>query len=495
MATHPTNEQLTVAIAGASGFVGSQLIPTLTPRHRVVGLARNPRRSDDGVEWRACDLFSSTRTHAALAGVDIAVYLVHSMMPSSRLFQGNFYDTDLLLADNFAKACAHAGVKHIIYLGGLAPDNGFVSKHLESRLEVEGVLQSSGIPVTCLRAGMVVGPGGSSFEILRTLVQRLPWMVLPKWTRSRGQAVFIDDVVTVLRASIEDSALRGRTFDLVNGESLTYESLLRQTARALGRRRLMVSVPIASTGFSKRWVQLFSGASHELVSPLIDSLQCDLPQLDPVPEIARLIRHHTFASMLEETLRRTVVRPAPTAPSRPGEPRNTVRSIQRLPSLPARDARFISNEYMRWLPQLFRAVIRVTSARDSPLITFSLALLDRPLLVLELIDQGSDHARNKFHIVGGILSKTTTTGWLEFRQVARRRYTLAAIPGFVPALPWIVYIASQAPVHALVMKAFGRHLARIARSDASAEPPRGDAPDAPSASEAVARGSERAARR
>jgi uncharacterized protein YbjT (DUF2867 family) len=476
VATNPSNEKLTVAIAGASGFVGSQLIPTLTPAHRVVALARNPRHADDGVEWRACDLFSSTSTHAALAGVDIAVYLVHSMMPSSRLFQGNFYDTDLLLADNFAKACAHAGVKHIIYLGGLAPDNGFVSKHLESRLEVEGVLQSSGIPVTCLRAGMVVGPGGSSFEILRTLVQRLPWMVLPTWTRSRGQAVFIDDVVTVLKACIEDPALRGRTFDLVNGESLTYESLLRQTARALGKRRLMVSVPIASTGFSKRWVQLFSGASHELVSPLIDSLQCDLPQLDPVPEIARLIRHRTFASMLEETLRRTAVRAAPPASSTPGGPRNTVRSIQRLPSMPARDARFISNEYMRWLPQFFRAVIRVTHARDTPLITFSLAFLDRPLLVLELIDPGSDHARNKFHIVGGVLSKTTTTGWLEFRQVARRRYTLAAIHGFVPALPWIVYIVSQAPVHALVMKAFGRHLARIARSDASAPPPRGDAP-------------------
>ena len=163
MTTDPSTEKQTVAIAGASGFVGSQLIPTLTPEHRVIGLARSPRPSGGDVSWRACDLFSSTSTHAALAGVDIAVYLVHSMMPSSRLFQGNFYDTDLLLADNFAKACAHAGVKHILYLGGLSPDTGFVSKHLESRLEVEGVLQSSGIPVTCLRAGMVYAPGVSSF--------------------------------------------------------------------------------------------------------------------------------------------------------------------------------------------------------------------------------------------------------------------------------------------------------------------------------------------
>jgi uncharacterized protein YbjT (DUF2867 family) len=452
----------TVAVAGASGFVGSHLLPTLTSDYRVVGLARGARETSGGVEWRACDLFSSTSTNAALEGIDVAVYLVHSMMPSSRLFQGHFHDTDLLLADNFAKACVRAGVKHIVYLGGLVPDSGFVSQHLQSRLDVEGVLHSSGIPVTCLRAGMVVGPGGSSFEILRALVKRLPWMILPKWTRSLGQAIFIDDVVTVLREALADPALRGRTFDLVNGETLTYEALLRQTAKALGKKRYMVPVPIASTGFSKRWVQLFSGASHELISPLIDSLQCDLPQVTPVPEIARLVAYHTFASMLEETLRRERAKEststAPPAPRR-RESHKTVRSIQRLPSMPDVDSRFISNEYMSWLPKFLHPLMRVTRAPDGKRITFSLAFLPWPLLVLEFIDQGTDRARDKFHIVGGILSKTTTTGWLEFRQVANRRYTLAAIHGFVPALPWIIYILTQAPIHGWVMHAFGRHLA------------------------------------
>ena len=452
-----------VAIAGANGFVGSRLIPVLTGDFHVVGLGRSVRDSGEaGCEYRACDLFSSTSTHAALAGVDIAVYLVHSMMPSSRLFQGDFHDTDLLLADNFAKACVHAGVKRIIYLGGLVPDTGYVSPHLQSRLEVEGVLQSSGIPVTCLRAGMVVGPGGSSFEILRALVIRLPWMILPKWTRSSGQAVFIDDVVSVLEAAILEPSFEGRTFDLVNGESLTYEDLLRQTAAALGKKRYMFPVPIASTGFSKRWVQLFSGSSHELISPLIDSLQCDLPQLQPRPEIARFIRFPTYASMVAETLQRFEPGPQRASRKRPRDEHSTVRSIQRLPPMPDNDAHFISNAYMDWLPHLFRAVIRVGRVEGTPpRITFSLAFVKRPLLVLEFIDQGADRARDKFHIVGGLLSKTTTTGWLEFRQVARRRYTLAAIHGFVPALPWIFYIFSQAPVHAWVMHAFGRHLTRL----------------------------------
>ena len=452
----------TVAVAGASGFVGSHLLPRLATEFSVVGLARRSQPSARGVEWRACDLFSARSTLDALRGVDVAIYLVHSMMPSSRLFQGDFHDTDLLLADNFARACATQGVKQIVYLGGLIPRTGFVSKHLESREEVEGVLQASGIPVTCLRAGMVVGPGGSSFEILRSLVSRLPWMILPKWTQSLGQAIFIDDIVNVLKAAVLNPEMMGQTFDAVNGETLTYEMLLRQTANALGKRRWMRSVPISSTSFSKRWVQLFSGASFELVSPLIDSLQCDLPQVSPAPAIAPLIRFPTFASMLTETLRRSPAA-APTRPVAARKPKN-VRSIQRLPALPQVDSRLITSEYMAWLPRFFRSVIRVNSPVHTLRVSFSVIALPWPLLILEHIDQGPGGDRDKLHIVGGFLTKTTTTGWLEFRQIANRRYTIAAIHEFVPALPWLVYILTQAPLHAWVMYHFGLHLGRVAQS-------------------------------
>ena len=448
-----------VAVAGASGFVGKHLLPALAAHCDVVALGRSPKSPSEHVEWRACDLFSASSTLAALEGVDVAIYLVHSMMPSSRLFQGSFHDTDLLLADNFGRACVFHGVKQIIYLGGLVPDEGYVSPHLQSRQEVEGVFQSTGIPVTCLRAGMVVGPGGSSFEILHALVERLPWMILPRWTKSLGQAVFIDDVVTVLDAAVKAPAFLGKTLDLVNGEALTYEDLLRKTAVALGKRRYMRPVPIASTGFSKRWVQLFSGASYELISPLIDSLQCDLPQPRPVEPIASLIKFHRFEDMVVETLNRSKGE-APQATRAATAPQRSVRSIQRLPPLPDRDARFISNAYMAWLPQFFRAVIRVKQLPGSSRVTFSLAFVSRPLLELELISEASDSARDKFHIVGGSLSKTTTTGWLEFRQVSHRRHTLAAIHGFEPALPWLVYRLSQAPAHEVVMFFFGLFLAR-----------------------------------
>lgn len=452
----------TVAVAGASGFVGSQLLPRLVGEFSVVGLTRRAQPRSDGVEWRACDLFSARSTEAALRGVDVAVYLVHSMMPSSRLFQGDFHDTDLLLADNFAKACAKQGVKQIVYLGGLVPSTGFVSKHLESRQEVEGVLQASGIPVTCLRAGMVVGPGGSSFEILRALIIRLPWMILPTWTQSLGQAVFIDDILAVVHAAVLHPEFIGKTFDVVNGETLTYETMLRQAAHAMGLQRWMRAVPIASTSFSKRWVQLFSGASFELVSPLIDSLQCDLPQVSPSPTIASLIRYPTFARMLTETLRRS---PGPLfARVAPARQPKTVRSIQRLPPMRDADSKFISREYMAWLPRFFRAVIRVEWLSDERRVCFLLAFVPWPMLILEHIDQGSGRDRDKLNIVGGLLSKTATTGWLEFRQIANRRYTLAAIHEFVPALPWLLYIFTQAPIHAWVMRHFGSHLARVVQN-------------------------------
>ena len=163
-----------VAVVGASGFVGARLVESLAATQKVVAIARSARKNAENVEWRAADLYSLQSTRAALAGCAVAYYLVHSMMPSSKLMQGRFHDTDLLLADNFARACVHAGVKRIVYLGGLLPEQGFVSEHLESRREVELVLTSSGIPTTCLRAGLVVGKGGSSFEMLRQLVERLP---------------------------------------------------------------------------------------------------------------------------------------------------------------------------------------------------------------------------------------------------------------------------------------------------------------------------------
>jgi uncharacterized protein YbjT (DUF2867 family) len=455
------NENLRVSITGASGFVGRELLAS-TPKHwQINALSRGNAKPPVGnVSWRRADLFSLQSSTDALKDTDVAIYLVHSMLPSTRLFQGSFADADLLIADNFARACVKNGVQQIIYLGGLMPTEN-VSKHLASRQEVEEVFKASGIPFTIFRAGMVAGKGGSSFEILRNLVTNLPAMILPKWTQAKTQVIYIDDLVRLLHAAVMNKDFFNETLDAVNGESLSYESLIRTTCRALGKKTLLFRVPINSTKFSKLWVSIFGKTNYELASPLIDSLLCELPQAPPSKLISPLIRERSFAGMLEKILK------IPGEQTKREKAKlihpNTVRSIQRLPSAPSANCDEIAREYESWLPKALLGLIKVESDLHSGLVTFSFFGLARPLLILKPILSGPDMRRAKFHIVGGFLSKISDCGWLEFRQVADRKFTLVSINEFVPTLPWYVYRFTQAVLHKWTMTSFAEHLERSPR--------------------------------
>ncbi|WCL49756.1 NAD-dependent epimerase/dehydratase family protein [Leptospira sp. GIMC2001] len=459
-----------IAVTGASGFIGLNLIKELSNTdHEIFALSRSPIPNlPPNVNWRHCELFSAQSTLDSLIGIDIVYYLVHSMMPSSRLFQGNFHDSDLLIADNLSRSCQSNRVNHIIYLGGIIPE-GFISQHLQSRREVEGVLQSSGIPVTVLRSGMIVGSGGSSFEILKTLVKNLPAMILPQWTTSKTQAIYINDIVAVLIESIRNSAFKNKVIDLVNGEKLNYRDLMVIMAKALKVKRLMIPVPLNSTGFSKLWVTWFGNSNYSLVSPLIDSLLCDLPQPEMDPLIKNLIQYTSFERMINEVLKHEEksfrkMNQDVSRPKRKIKHRKSVRSIQRLPSLTHQNSDWIAREYMRWLPHIFRSLIRVDVEETSSKVAFRFSFWKKPLLELQYIAGNFDEDRQKFHIIGGFLSKTGDTGWLEFRQVQNKMYTLTAIHEFVPSLPWYIYILTQAPIHRLVMLSFGRHLKQFQKN-------------------------------
>ena len=442
-----------ITIAGASGFIGKNLIKSLAGTCPIKALSRSRSKKEFGVNWEIADLFSYQSTVEALKDTDVAIYLVHSMLPSSRLFQGEFQDTDLLLADNFAQACISNNVRHIVYLGGLVPEKE-VSKHLESRKEVESVLKASGIPTTVLRAGMVAGGGGSSFEILRNLVKNLPLMVLPKWTSSKTQAIYIDDLIRVMIHVLNNEEFFDKTINVVNGEELTYADLIKSTAKFLGHKKPMISVPVNYTSFSKLWVKIFGDADYELVSPLIDSLLCSLPQHEIPKEIESLIKYKKFEEMLPE-ISKNPYRKYKTKIKFSG---NTVRSIQRLPNPYDLEVDEICDLYFTWLPSHMRNLIKVYP--EGKKLTFKLAGLNTPLLVLERQEDNNDLDRLKLHIKGGILTKTKDTGWLEFRKVAGSNKTLASINEFIPSLPWYIYRYSQALVHLKVMNKFGSFLNR-----------------------------------
>ena len=418
------------------------------------------------MEWRRADLYSLRDIEAGLAGVDVAIYLVHSMQPKARLNQGTFSDLDLLLADNFARGARAAGVRHVLYVGGFVPEGGALSPHLASRLEVEEALRAGGPPLTALRTGIIVGGGSSSLWILINLVRRLPLMVLPAWTSSRTQPIAVADVVRAVRTCLSDPPRWVGSFDVGGPDVLTYRSMMQRAAHILGLRRWMVGVRAFSPRFSRLWVCVFGSAPFALVGPLIESLRHDMvARANPLLE--RLLPE---AKPFDEAL--TAALDAGRRPSRPpsslrlsaGQRRavkdaSSVRSVQRLPLPPGRDARWVALEYLRWLPRFARPWIRVTyEAPDR--CRFELALLRTLLLELRLVTDRSSSDRQLFEVTGGRLARTpaSSKGRLEFRETFDGASVLAAVHDFQPSLPWWLYAATQAQVHLAVMRGFARHL-------------------------------------
>lgn len=456
----------TIAIAGASGFVGRALIRRLQGKYRVIALGRHPpaearRDGDSAVEWRSCDLYSLRDAEQALAGCDAAVYLVHSMSPSARLTQARFEDADLILADNFARAAEKNRLKQIVYVGGILPAQAELSRHLASRLEVERALGSGAAALTALRAGLVIGAGGSSFQILQRLVERLPVMICPAWTRSLTQPVALEDLLLALEGVLFKREFYGRTLDISGPDVLSYAELIRRTGLALGLRRWLWPVPFFSPRLSVLWVRLFSGANRELIAPLVESLKHDmLAKPDP------LVRKLKLANIpADEALRSAVAGAALPAPVRTAQRQRqyqasrTVRSVQRLPLPAGSDARWVARRYPVWLKRFLRPFLKVDLDRSGRT-RIGLRFMQRPLLELNFAESRSAADRQLFYISGGLLARSGGRDRLEFRETPDGASILAAIHDFEPALPWPIYNLTQARAHLFVMHSFARYLGR-----------------------------------
>lgn len=472
-----------IVIAGATGFVGRALLADLSTDHRVIGLTRRPVQESTpgsegpGVSWKACELFSLRDTERAVEGADVGLYLIHSMLPSARLTQGSFTDLDLVLADNFARAAARAGLRRIVYLGGLIPDEPDLSPHLSSRLEVERVFRAGPVPVVALRAGLVIGPEGSSFRMVANLSRRLPVMLTPSWTRSPTQPIALADVVALVRACLDRPGIEGQIFDIGGPDVVSYSELLRRTGRALGHERALFAVPFFSPKLSILWVSLVTGAPRQLVAPLVQSLRHRM--------VARETRLQDMLGLpgtpLDEALRTALsgdhqapVRSGPRTLSlaaRPSDEESTVRSVQRLPLPPGWTAARVAREYLTWLPRFFHPLLRVET--DGARTRFLLWPLRRPLLELTHVLERSTDGRQLFFITGGLLARVEGPGKrgqlefrgrLEFREVLSGEAVLAAVHDFRPSLSWWLYNVTQARVHLWVMRSFSRHLARSSQS-------------------------------
>ncbi|MDH4290462.1 MAG: SDR family oxidoreductase [Aquincola sp.] len=271
----PLPDRPQVLVLGASGYVGTHLVPFLASRGFSVRAAA--RRADVleargwvGVHTVTADALDAASLDRALAGVDIAYYLVHSMAAGPA-----FPRIDREAAATFRDAAARARVQRIVYLGGLLPTGG-ASAHLASRGETGDILRQGPVPVTEVRAGMIIGPGSAAFEVMRDLVFHLPAMVTPRWVRSRSQPIALDDVLEYLAQLPRLAPAAGGIYDVGGPEVLTYQDLMRQFGALVGRRPLIVPVPVLTPRLSSYWLNLVTSVPTNVARALIEGLEHDV---------------------------------------------------------------------------------------------------------------------------------------------------------------------------------------------------------------------------
>lgn len=262
-------------VLGASGYVGSNLVPFLSARGHAVRAASRRRgaleaRGWHGVDLVECDALAPRTLDAALAGVEIAYYLVHSMATGR-----DFARIDRDAARNFRDAAARAGVRRIVYLGGVVPP-GDVSEHLRSRAETGAILRDGPVEVTELRAGVIIGPGSAAFEVIRDLVFHLPVMVTPRWVRSRAQPIALGDVLEYLAQLPSFAEAAGATYDAGGPDVMTYEQMMRQFGELVGRSPLIVPVPVLTPRLSSYWLDLVTAVPSSVARALIEGLEHDI---------------------------------------------------------------------------------------------------------------------------------------------------------------------------------------------------------------------------
>ncbi len=259
---------MTAAVLGATGFVGRALVPALAERMDVVAISRGgDAPAGERVRPVAADALEPSSLRRALAAVDVVYYLVHS------LGQPNFEDLDRRAATNLAEEAARAGVKQIVFLGGLGDDDPNLSEHLRSRGETARVLSGGDVPLTTLRAAVVVGRGSAAFETIVALVDRLPVMVAPRWVGTPTQPIALADVVAYLRDVAGHPSAVGQTFDVGGPDVLTYREMIERIGSLRGRRPRIVEVPVLSPRLSSYWLHIVTPVRAGVARPLIEGLR------------------------------------------------------------------------------------------------------------------------------------------------------------------------------------------------------------------------------
>jgi uncharacterized protein YbjT (DUF2867 family) len=257
-----------VVVFGATGTVGEALLPALAGDHEVTAVSRS---ADEGVRhmvrWVRGDVEDGESLDRALEGAEVAYYLVHSLGTTG------FEDRERRSADNVTRAAEKAGLGQIVYLGGLGDDSDVLSPHLRSRRETERRLASGSVPVTTLRAGMVIAKGSAAFETIAALVDRLPVMILPRWAKTPTQPIALADVVRYLAGVCGNAEAFRKTYDVAGPDIMSYAEMISRISRLKGKAPYLVEVPVLTPWLSALWIELITPARADIARPLVEGLR------------------------------------------------------------------------------------------------------------------------------------------------------------------------------------------------------------------------------
>ena len=271
-----------VVVFGASGTIGRPLLDELARTHEVVAVSRHEQGVTEGVVWKTADATERDAVARVLEGCDVAYYLVHS------LGSADFEEVDLRAAETTALAAESAGVKQLIYLGGLGDDSPDLSPHLRSRRETGVRLASTSVPVTTLRAAMVVGRGSAAFETIVALVDRLPAMITPRWVSTRTQPIALSDIVAYLAGVCGLEPALGSAYDVGGPEVMTYREMMERIAALRGKRPFIFEVPVLTPYLSSLWLHVVTPVKAGVARPLIEGLRTETVARDE--RIRELVR-------------------------------------------------------------------------------------------------------------------------------------------------------------------------------------------------------------
>jgi uncharacterized protein YbjT (DUF2867 family) len=421
----------------------------------------------EDVEVRPCDHFSRKELEASLQDVDYAVYLVHNRDPSARLDQAQSRDMDLLVADNFAWAAARAGVKQILCRAPLLakPDRSAA----RNARDLEEVLASRGVPVTVLRTGLVVGPGGELSKLLVRLVQRLPVIPLPRLADTPLRPITLDGFLEAVQHCVGNPGTYGEGFDVFGPEPVSLRAMLEETAALLGRNTRFLDWPGMPEGLFAALLRVQNPRLHpDFLTYLLDMFSAgtegvDNPVADKVAQGWRPFRQTLEAAVRAERQGAPGPQPQRVQDDEAIRQMGRVRSIQRLHLSGQRNAEWVAERYFAWLGVLMGFFIQTERDVEG---SWTVRLRPGGLTLLHLAFKPSHSSpdRRMYFITGGALARVLggRTARLEFRDLLGGRFSMVAIHDFDPALPWAFYRFTQAVIHGLVMKGFQGHMEQLA---------------------------------